>query len=97
MSATAEEATKLFEAVQEWAKRASTGTAEHVATGAPECQLCPVCQLIAALRGSRPEIVDHLSDAAGSLVAAVRAAIDAHEKEWSARRSTGIQHIDVDE
>lgn len=97
MSATAEEANKLFEAVQEWAKRASAGTSEHVATGAPECQLCPVCQLIAVLRGSRPEIVDHLTDAAGSLVAAVRAAIDAHEKEWSARRSSGIQHIDVDE
>ena len=96
MSATAEEASKLFDAVQEWAKRASTGTGEHLATGAPECQLCPVCQLISVLRGSRPELVEHLSAAAMSLFAAMRVAVDAHEREWSGRRSTGIEHIDVD-
>ena len=96
MSATAEEASKLFDAVQEWARRASAGTADHLATGAPECQLCPVCQLIAALRGSRPELVEHLGAAATSLFAALRVAVDAHEREWSARRSAGIEHIDVD-
>ena len=96
MSAAAEEASKLFDAVQEWARRASSGTAEHLSTGSTECRLCPVCQLIAAVRGSRPDLVEHLSDAAGSLIAALRAAVDAHEREWSARRSTGIEHIDVD-
>ncbi len=96
MSATAEEASKLFDAVQEWAKRASAGSTDHLATGSPECQLCPVCQLISALRGSRPELVEHLGAAATSLFAALRAAVDAHEREWSSRRSTGIQHIDVE-
>ena len=91
----AQEATRLFEAVQEWARRTSTGAGEHIATGSPECQLCPVCQLLALLRGSRPEIAGHLADAAGSLLAAVRAAVDAHEREWAARRAPGVERIDI--
>ncbi len=95
----AEEASRLFEAVQEWARRTKTGSGdplgEHIATGSPECQLCPVCQLIGVLRTSRPEIVLHLADAAGSLLAAVRAVIDAHEREWSTRRPPGVERIDI--
>ena len=95
MTAAAEEAGRLFEAVQEWAKRTSTQVPGQVATGAPQCQLCPICKLIAGLRDSRPELLEHLTDAAGSLVAALRTAIDAHEREWAARRSTGVEHIDI--
>jgi hypothetical protein len=97
----AEEATRLFEAVQDWARRSATaGSAsaslgDHLATGAPECELCPICQLIAVLRTSRPELVAHLADAAGSLLAALRTAIDAHEREWSARKTTGVERIDI--
>ena len=97
----AEETTRLFEAVQEWARRA-TGDGrslgehwtEHVATGAPECRLCPVCQLISVLRDSRPEVALHLTEAAGSLLAAVRAALLAHEHDWTARRP-GVERIDI--
>lgn len=102
VGSAAEEATRLFEAVQDWARRSSAtaGTAgssigEHLATGAPECELCPICQLIALVRTSRPELVAHLADAAGSLLAAVRTAIDAHEREWSARKPTGVERIDI--
>jgi Family of unknown function (DUF5304) len=92
----AEEASRLFEAVQEWAHRASTGAAsQHIATGSADCQLCPVCQLISLLRGTRPEIVAHLTDAAGSLLAAARAAMDAHEREWSSRRAPDVERIDI--
>lgn len=94
----AEEASRLFEAVQEWAKRsagAGDALSEHIATGSADCQLCPVCQLIGLLRTSRPEIMLHLADAAGSVLAAMRAAIDAHEREWSAHRSTGVERIDI--
>jgi hypothetical protein len=62
-----------------------------VATGSADCQLCPVCQLISLLRGTRPEVVAHLTEAAGSLLAAARAVIDAHEREWSARRAPGVE------
>lgn len=95
----AQEASQLFEAVQEWARRTSTGASdrlgEHIATGSADCQLCPVCQLISALRTSRPEMVLHLADAAGSIMAAVRAAIDAHEREWSSRRAPDVERIDI--
>jgi hypothetical protein len=97
----AEETTRLFEAVQEWARRtAGEGRtvgehwSEHVATGAPECRLCPVCQLISVLRDSRPEVALHLTEAAGSLLAAVRAALLAHEHDWTARRP-GVERIDI--
>lgn len=96
----AEEAHRLFEAVQDWAHRASSGAGEQVggrsfATGSADCQLCPLCQLIGALRGTRPEVVAHLTDAAGSLLAAVRAAIDAHERDWSSRRAPDVTRIDI--
>ncbi len=124
VGSAAEEASRLFEAVQDWARRtagtgegtpgaagaagaaADTGPAdpadhrehglgERIATGAPECQLCPICQLIGLLRGSRPEIMLHLADAAGSLLSAVRLAIDAHEREWSAHRPSDVERIDI--
>jgi hypothetical protein len=94
----AEEAGRLFEAVQVWARRASGaagGWDEHIATGTPQCQLCPVCQLIALMRETRPEVAGHLAEAAGSLLAAVRAAILAHEREWGSRRSAGVERIDI--
>lgn len=91
----AEEATRLFEAVQEWAHRAGSGANEHIATGSAECQLCPVCQLIAALRGTRPDVVAHLAAAAGSVLAAVRAAVDAHEHDWAARKAPDVERIDI--
>ena len=91
----AEEASRLFEAVQEWARRSSAQASAHVATGSAECQLCPVCQLISLLRDVRPEVATHLADAASSLAAALRAAIAAHEQDWSARRSSGVEPIDI--
>jgi Family of unknown function (DUF5304) len=98
----AEEANRLFEAVQEWARR-SAGEGkdlgehwtEHIATGGPECRLCPVCQLIGLLRDTRPEVAGHLTDAVGSLLAALRSALLAHEREWTARRPTGVERIDI--
>ncbi len=96
VGSAAQEASRLFEAVQEWARHsAEGGVSEHVATGSAECQLCPICQLIGALRGTRPEVVEHLADAAGSLLAALRAAIDAHERDWTARRAPGVERIDI--
>jgi hypothetical protein len=104
-SEAAAEALRLFEAVQEWARRTSVGdlTAHWasalgegaMATGSPECRLCPVCQLIGVLRQSHPDVAEHLTEAVSSFAAAVRAAVGAHEREWSGRRSPGVERIDI--
>jgi hypothetical protein len=46
---------------------------EHLATGAPECTVCPVCRAVHAVRGLSPEVRSHLSSAATSFGQAVGA------------------------
>ena len=91
VGSAAEEAARLFAAVQDWAR--TRFDHEHLATGSAECQVCPVCQGIAALRQVRPETVEHLLDAAASFVAAVKSTMPAAPPEQ--RASSRVQHIDV--
>jgi hypothetical protein len=51
---------------------------EHqtVAGQAPECQTCPICSAIAALREARPEAVEHLVKAGAELLLAAKALLD---------------------
>jgi hypothetical protein len=44
---------------------------------APECQFCPLCQAMAALRSARPEAVEHLLKAGAELLLAARALLEA--------------------
>ena len=103
-SQSAAEALKLFEAVQDWARRTSLGdlgdrvsaAAEGgFATGSEDCTLCPICQVVHLVRENHPEVAEHLTDAVVALAAAVRTAIGAHEAQWSARPSGGVEHIDI--
>lgn len=64
----AEEARRLVEALGEWAGGRLGAADEHLATGAPECQVCPVCQLISALRGDRPEVLARFGEAWSAFV-----------------------------
>ena len=98
-----EEAARFFSAVESWVRDAAGGAGSafaaadaHVATGSAECQLCPVCRLLELLRNTRPEVFEHLTDATVSLLAAMRAAADAHEHGWAHRRPSQVQHIDID-
>lgn len=93
VGSAAEEAARLLAAVQDWAR--SRFDHEHLATGSAECQVCPVCQGIAALRQVRPETVEHLLDAAASFVAAVKSTLPATPPDRP--RSERVQHIDVSE
>ena len=43
---------------------------------APECQTCPICTGLAALREARPEAVEHLLKAGAELLLAARALLD---------------------
>lgn len=96
-SPLAEEAARLVEAVQQWVAGAQAGL--PLATDAPECRLCPVCRALGALRGTRPEVFEHLSEAATALLAALRGAVAAHEHQHSPARggAPGVEHIDVGE
>ena len=61
---------------------------------APECQFCPLCQAMAALRSARPEAVEHLLKAGAELLLAARALLE-DEARTPAPSSDGLQHIDV--
>lgn len=93
----AEEAVKLFAAVEDWARKKAGHVLddEHVATGSAECQMCPVCQGIGVLRHVRPEAVEHLLDAAASFVAALKTTVTSPAPGEAARNAPRVQHIDV--
>ena len=92
VGSAADEAVRLLAAVQDWAR--TRFDAEHLATGASECQVCPLCQAIAALRQVRPETVEHLLDAAASVVAALRSTVAPAGGRTGGQK---VQHIDVRE
>jgi hypothetical protein len=69
--------------------------ATHLATDSAECKICPLCRAIAALRAMRPEVYEHLLAASVALTAALRAALDAREREW-ARRPGDVERIRID-
>jgi hypothetical protein len=100
VGSAAEEAVKLFAAVEDWARRKAGHVLDeqHIATGSAECQVCPVCQGIGVLRHVRPEAIEHMLDAAASFVAALKTAVTTPPNPEDATRQTPrVQHISVGE
>jgi hypothetical protein len=95
LGGAADEAVRLMAALQEWARRTGASSELPLATGSAECRLCPVCQAIALVKDASPEVVEHLSRAADSLLAAFRAAVVAHEASWTHGPTPDVQHIDI--
>lgn len=97
VGSAAEEAARLFSAAEDWVRHRAAGLkdGEHLATGATECLVCPLCQAVSALRQVKPETVEHLLDAAASFVAALRTTVV--PEPGAAARRPGVQHIDVRE
>jgi hypothetical protein len=93
LGSPADEAAKLLSAMQDWAR--TRFDAEHLATGSSECQVCPVCQGVAALRQINPQTVEHLLDAAASFVAALKSTVTGHVPPPDG--GTRVQHIDIRE
>ena len=69
---------------------------EHLATGAAECTVCPVCRTVHAVRQLSPDVKAHLSSAMASLAHAA-AAIMATADPRTEDRATGggVEHIDL--
>ncbi len=92
-----EEAVRLVEAMSQWlsAQWGRGGADWPLATGSAECRVCPVCQLLAVVRQTRPEVFGHLADASSSFVAAVRTAVESHAEHGAGGRH-GVERIDLD-
>lgn len=76
--------------------RFSDWTHEHGTAapgGAGECRYCPVCQLIALLRGDRPESTARIVAAGTALLDALRSVVDPPAEP---EPPPTVQHIDVE-
>jgi hypothetical protein len=69
---------------------------EHIASGGKDCTFCPVCQAIAKVRETSPEVRGHLAVAASSLLQAAAGLLEARIPE-AQRRDPGVQRIDLDD
>ena len=108
VGSVAEEAAKLFGALSGWAREQSDGVAgfsagfaglsedlrDHLATGAPECQWCPVCRTVHAIRQTSPEVRAHLASAASSLMLAVSGMMATRPP---ASKDDGVEKIELDD
>lgn len=74
-------------------RAAPTGPPPH-RHGEP-CQICPICSFLRLVEGVRPDVVDHLTEAARHLTLAAKAVIDA-QAEGFARRDDQLERIEVD-
>jgi hypothetical protein len=68
---------------------------EHLATGAPECTWCPVCQAISLVRNTDPEVKAHLATAASSLLQAAAGLLATQTPDASDART--VEKIDIDD
>ena len=72
---------------------------DHVATGSAECQYCPICRTVHAVRQASPEVRTHLAVAASSLMqaaAGILATAVPDEARAAAARGDGVEPIDLD-
>ena len=107
----AEEATKLFGALSEWARdhagEAGDGLSgladqaaasahdlnDHLAAGAAECTVCPICRTVRQLS---PEVKTHLAAAASSLMQAT-ASLLATPMSQQRDSKRDVEHIDLND
>jgi hypothetical protein len=110
-----EEAVKLLQALQDWAKESGSDYAdatagavsgatsrlrdinEHIATGGEDCRYCPICQAISLVRGTSPEVRQHLSSAASSLLQAAAGVLATPVPDQGTRRDGAVEKIDLDD
>ncbi len=102
----AEEAAKLLGALSGWAEEHHVDDVadrvsdvgqdlhDHLATGAPECTYCPICQAVRFLRDTSPEVRTHLAAAGASLAQALTATLQA---ATAAAEEHPVERIRIDD
>lgn len=69
---------------------------EHVHfSGDAACQVCPICTGLRLLGEVRPEVIQHLTEAAKHLTLAAKAVIDAQAEHLT--RDERLEHIELDD
>lgn len=93
----AEEVGRLAEVAEGWLRGWLAAGSEVRMGDAESCRLCPICAVIGSVRRLRPDVAEHLLDAAGSFAAAVRAAVDGGGPATAPTvpASAPVEHIDV--
>jgi hypothetical protein len=72
---------------------------EHIATGGRDCTYCPVCQAISLVRGTSPEVKQHLATAGTALLQAAAGllATTVPDPDGKPDARGPIEHIDLTE
>jgi hypothetical protein len=96
----ADEAARLAQAFVHWARdtaaRLDLGSLDHVATGAPECAVCPICQAIGMVRGdaaATERIAAIATHAATAVAGVLRSVFEGHSHPSEPR----VDPIDIDD
>ena len=89
----ASEATDGLSGLAAHAAAAAHDVNEHLATGSPECTVCPVCRTAHAVRQLSPEVKMHLTTAVTSLAHAAAAIMATPESRGE--RGGDVEHIDL--
>lgn len=71
------------------------GIDEHLATGATECTVCPLCRTIHAVRQINPDVTTHLAAAMSSLAQAATALMSTPSPRPPDR--DGVERIPLDD
>ncbi|HEX2902540.1 MAG TPA: hypothetical protein VHO01_03715 [Jatrophihabitans sp.] len=73
----ADEWALLLAAAQQWLHRTVLDpSTARIATGDQACCWCPVCQLIGAVRGERPELIERWDEVQSAVAKLVRSAAE---------------------
>ena len=91
----AAEASDGLSGLADRAASAAHGVDEHLATGAAECTVCPLCRTVHAVRQLNPEVTTHLASAMSSLAQAAAALMSTPAPRPADR--DGVEHIPVDD
>ena len=82
----AEEAAKLFGALQAWAGE-TLGEAEGHPTDGATCGWCPVCQAVDRVRATSPEVRQHVATGVTSLLHGAASLLEAVAEHQRGRAS----------